>query len=425
MSSEPKIVKGKAGRVECTVTFTEAEIAPAEEKALHEISRDIEEPGFRKGNVPMDVVRKKANPQKLFEMTIHNLLPSTFERLIKDHDIKPVIHPRVEAVTRDPLSVKIIFIEKPDVSIKNIKNIKVEKKEPKVEEKDIQQMIDFILDKQKTTHPVDRESKEGDLITMDFWGADEDKNEIEGIRTTGHQVEIGSKVLIPGFEDELKGLKAGAEKSFTLTFPAKYHAEQLQNKPVTFHVKIVKVEEVKRPELTDEFVKAELDANTVAEFKKQVEESMMQQEQGMEDQRRERKLMDEIAKATKVDLAEELIDEETRQLVGEFEQQLKQQGMNMEQWMTATKKKPEEVLVDMKKQAEERLKLRLGMQQIVEELQIDITDEEMDQIVNDFLSRATPDQRKEVAPAYEKGAQAYEQLKWQKKVEKALETLMK
>jgi trigger factor len=151
-----------------------------------------------------------------------------------------------------------------------------------------------------------------------------------------------------------------------------------------------------------------------------MKESMEQQELAMEHQRRERVLMDELTKCTKVDLAPELVDEETRQMVGEFEHQLSQQDMNMEQWMQTSGKKPEEVLADMKKQAEQRLTLRLGMQKLVEEKEIDITDEEMDQIVEGFLGQATEDQRKEVESAYQKGAQAYEQLKWQKKVEKAL-----
>ncbi|MDP7069182.1 MAG: trigger factor, partial [Candidatus Peribacteraceae bacterium] len=395
MSDSLGIKRLKGGRVECEATFTEAEIAPAEEKALHELSRDIEMPGFRKGSVPMDQVREKVDPQKLFEMTIHNLLPSTFEKLIKEHDIKPIIHPRVDAVSKDPLTVKIIFIEKPKITLKGIKKIKIEKKEPKVDEKDVQKMIDYILEKHKAMNEVDRAAISEDMITMDFWGADKEGKEIEGIRTEGHNVEIGSKVLIPGFEDELIGTKKGDKKEFTLTFPEKYHAEQLQNAPVTFHVTIIKVEEIKKQELTDEFAKKELQATSVADFKRQIEESMRQQEEAMESQRREGALMDEITKCTNVELATELIDEETKQMVGEFEQQLKGQGMTMEQWMQHSGKKPEELIAEMKDQAEKRLKLRLGMGQLVEEEGIDVTDEEMDQIVQDFLSQATPEQRKE------------------------------
>lgn len=423
--SDPTIKKLKAGRTECTVTFTEADIAPAEQKALHELSREIVIEGFRKGSAPLDMVRDKVNPQKLFEMTIHNLLPATFEKLVKEHDIKPVIHPAVEAVSREPLTVKITFVEKPEVTLKGIDKIKIEKKEPKVDEKDIKQMVDYILEQHKELKEVDRSAKEGDSVTMNFWGADSDGNEIDGIRTEGHTVEIGSKMLIPGFEDELKGLKKGDDKDFTLTFPEKYHAEQLQGKPVTFHVTVTKIEEVNRPELTDEFAKKNLQAQSADDFKKQITDSMTQQELAMEHQRRERVLMEEIAKCTKVELAPELIDEETHQLIGEFDQQLKQQGMTLESWLQQSGKKADEVMADFKKQAEQRLTVRLGVQKLVEDKHIDVTDEEMDQIVDSFLSRATPEQRKEVEPAYQKGAQAYEQLKWQTKVEKVLTEMLK
>ena len=425
MSDTPTIKRLKGGRVECTVLFSETDIAPAEEKALHELSRDIEIEGFRKGNAPMEMVRNKINADKLFEQTIHNLLPSTFEKLVESENIKPIIHPRVEVVSKNPLSITIIFLEKPEVKLKGIDKIKIEKKEPKVEEKEMQKMIDYILSKHKKNTPVDRPAKTGDLITMDFWGEDKDGKEIDGIRTQGHQVEIGSKVLIPGFEDALVGLSKEETKAFTLTFPEKYHAEQLQNQPVTFHVTVKNIEEVYLPELTDEFAQKELQSKDSADFKKHIEDSMLQQEIAMEHQRRERILMDEIAKCTAVDLADELVDEETKQMFGEFSQQLQQQGLTLEAWLAQSGKKPEEVMQGMKEQSITRLKLRLGMQKLIEEKQMDISDEEMNMVIEDFLAQASPEQRKEVESAYQKGAQAYEQLKWQKNVEKVLSEMLK
>ncbi len=175
-----------------------------------------------------------------------------------------------------------------------------------------------------------------------------------------------------------------------------------------------------RPELTDAFVKQQLNASSVDTFKKEIRESMLRQEVAMEDQRRERLLMDEIVKCTKVELAPELVDEEMQQILGEFEQQLSHQNLTVEQWLGKSGKKPEEFLKEIRAQGEKRLTLRLGMQALIEEKKIDITDEEMTQIVEEFLGQANPEQRRQVAPAYQKGAEAYEQLKWQKKVEKAL-----
>ena len=414
----------KGGRIECTVTFHEAEITPAEEKALHELSRDIEMPGFRKGSVPMDMVREKVDPQKLFEKTIHNLLPPTFEQLVKEHDIKPVVHPKVEAESREPLILKITFIEKPEVTLKGINKITVEKKDIKLDEKDVQKMIEYILDKHKKFEEVDHPVEEGNQVTMDFYGEDGDQKEIEGIRTEGHQVEVGSKVLIPGFEDNLIGMKKGEKKQFNLTFPEKYHAEHLQGMPGTFHVTIQKIETVQRPELTDAFAKAELHSNDAADFKNQIEESMKQQEEMMERQRRERALMDAIADATHVDLAPELLEDEARQLLTELVEQLQQQGIALEDWIKQTGKSVDDIQKDMEQQGERRLKLRLGMTKLVDEKNIEISDDEMEQIVEEFLSQAPPEQRKAVEESYQKGANAWEQLKWQKKVERVLEEML-
>jgi len=251
----------------------------------------------------MNIVREKVDSEKLFEETLRHLLPSTFEKLITEHEIKPVLAPKVDAESKDPLTLKVTFIEKPEVKLKGVNKIKIEKKEPKLEEKDVEQMISYILEKHQESSEVDRGAKESDRIDMNFFGKDENGAEIEGIRTEGHQVIIGSKSLIPGFEDALIGMKKGEDKEFTLTFPEKYHAEKLQGKPVTFHVSITKIEEVKTPELTDAFAKEKLGAADVKDFRNQVEESMRVQEEQFERQRRERALLDAIREATTVDLA--------------------------------------------------------------------------------------------------------------------------
>ncbi len=424
MSLPPVIKRLKGGRIECTITFDEADTAPAEAKALHELSRNIELPGFRKGSAPVHMMREKIHPQKLFEETVHHLLPSVFESLIKEQDIKPVIQPRVEAQSREPLTLKIIFVEKPEVTLKGIKKITIEKKEPALTDDDVEKMVEYILEKHTSFRTVDRAAHSGDRITMDFHGTDASGKEIDGIRTKGHAVKIGSKVLIPGFEDALIGMKNGESTDFTLTFPAKYHAEQLQGKPVTFHVTVTKIEEVLRPELTDTFVQKELNAASEQEFRTQIRESMLRQEQAMEHQRQERALLEKIADCTTVELAPELIDEERQQIIGEFTKQLRHQELSVEQWLQKTKKPPEDFMKEMAEQATKRLTLRLGIQKLVEEKSIDVTDAEMDQIVEGFLAKADAGQRKEVAPAYQKGAQAYEQLKWQTKVERALATLL-
>lgn len=425
MTPEKPIKRAKNGKIAFPVTFTAEQVTPAEKRAMIELGKEISVPGFRAGHVPEAMLREKVNPQALLEETVRQLLPDTITALVKEHDLHPITHPHIELTSREPLTVTIIFLEKPEVTIKGANKISVEKKEPTVDEKELKKMIDYILEKHQTSTPVDRAAKEGDRITMDFWGEDESKKEIEGTRSQGHQVVIGSKTLIPGFEDALVGLKTGDKKSFTITFPKKYHAEALQDKPVTFHVTVNAVEEVSTPKVTDEFAKEHLGAESAASFTKDVEDSMLRQEQQIENQRRERHLLEAIRNATQVELPTELISEETRAMIQDFQSQLGRQGLGIEDWFKQTGKKAEEFMKDMEKQAADRLTLRLGIEKLIEEKGITVTDEEVQKAIDELLGRASHENRDEIAAAYKPGLNAYEQLKWQKRVDALFDSFLK
>ncbi|MBU0767075.1 trigger factor [Patescibacteria group bacterium] len=421
-STAPK--RDKAGRTVCTVTFTEEQITPAENAALKKIGSTTKIEGFRTGKVPIDMIREKVSPDQLMEETIRELLPNTIKKLIEENEIKPIAPPKVEAQTSEPLTLTITFIEHPEVTVKGAGKIKVDKKPPKVDDKDIERTMDYFLEQHITTKEIDRNAKKDDRITMDFYGEDSDGKEIDGIRTTGHQVVLGSKSLIPGFEEELEGLKKSDKKTFTVAFPDKYHAEHLQNKPVTFHVTISKVEEVTKPKLTDAFVQQHLNADSAENFKKSVRESMEQQEERLSDQKREQELLDQIRKATKVELAPELVEEEERDLFENFARQLKERNIELSDWMKKMDKKPENIKSDMNKQAVDRLTLRFGIQHLADEKEIDLDDKEMEQAVAETLASMKPEQRAKIEPMYQKGYQGWHQLKWQKRVEKLIKMML-
>ena len=413
----------KGARVECEIVFEAEAVAAAEKQATEKLGSNVKIEGFREGKAPADMMKGKISEQALFEETVHLLLPEAIEKLVVENKIKPIIPPKIEAIERAPLTLKVTFVERPEVKMKGIKKIKVEKKETKVEEKDFDRMIDYVTKQHQTTKEVDRAAKEGDSITMNFWAEDKEKKEIEEIRTEGHQAIIGSNVLIPGFEDKLKDMKKDEEKEFTLTFPEKHQTERLRNQPVTFHVTVTKIEEVHTPELTDEFAKTHLHAQSVADFKKQVEESMKMQEDEAERARREKDIMEQIRKATTVELAPELLEEEERQIYEEFRQQLERQGMTQEDWLERSGKTLEDASKELKVQAEKRLTLRLGLQAVIDEKEVSISDEEMTTAVETMLIPLGEDEQKRMRSAYEKGQNPYEQLKWQKKVEKLIATL--
>jgi len=414
----------KGNRAVCTVTFTTEQIAPAEEAALTKLAGALKIEGFRPGKVPPDVAREQVDPGQLLEETIRTLMPETFKTLVEEHELKPIAPPKVDAKSRDPLMLEITFVEYPEVKVKGGSKIKVEKKEIKVEAKDRDRMVEYLLTQHQKTKEVDRAAKEGDQLTMDFWGEDTEGKELAGIRTTGHQIVLGSKMLVPGFEEELTGIKKDESKTFTLTFPKEYHAEALAGKPVTFHVTVTKVEEVEKPDLTDAFVKEKLGAESKEDLFKKLEESMRSQEEQIARKGREEELLQKIREATVVELAPELIEEEEHDILEQFAKQLEQRNMTLEQWLTQSKKEPQVLKEDMHKQAEQRLTLRFGIQKLAEDLKVDLSDEDMEKAVEAFLAPLSKEEREKVAPNYQKDFQGWHQLKWQKRLEKLIDLLL-
>lgn len=418
---EISVDRKENGRIECTVTFAEEDVAPAEEKALQKLGGDIKMEGFRPGKVPAELLKDKVDANRLYEETVRELLPDTFEAIAKENDIKPIIPPRVQGIERDPMRVTIVFLERPEVKLKGASKIKVDKKDIKLDEKDVQRMIDYVLQQHQTRTEVNRAVQENDAVVMQFWGDDENGNEIPNTRSEDYQIVVGSKTLIPGFEDNLIGMKKDEQKSFGLTFPDNYQAEELQGKPATFHVTISKIEEVTSPELTDEFAKANLHVESVKEFKERIEESMKMQEMQVERKRREQDLLEQIRKATTVNLEPELVEDELGGIMYELEQELKQHNMGFADWLKQTGQEADQVQTQMKERAEHRLTIRLGTQQLVEDEGIEISYEDMKKIVEEYLSPLSGDERKNAEKQYEPGQEGYEHLKWQKRVEKLIE----
>jgi len=423
-TKSPEVKRLPKNRVECTVVFSQEDRAAAEERALQSLGANVKLKGFRPGKAPADVLRESVKPDELLEETVRELLPKTFQRLTAEHNITPIIPPHVQAVQHDPLTVTITFVEKPAVKFKGIEKIKVEKKEPSVGEKDVDQTVDYLLGKYRTFATVDRPAKEGDQVTMDFWGANADGTEIPQTRSQSYRAILGSKTLIPGFEDALVGLQKGGEKTFTLTFPEKSEAKDLRGKPVTFHVTVQNVEEVHQPVLDDAFAKTHLHASSAKEFRDTIRSSMVAQEEQIDRQRREQLLLEEIRKATVIDLAPELIADETRSLLAETQRQLAEAKTTMEQWLKKRGKTAEQFQAEIASRAEQRLTLRFAVQELIAQRQISVTEEEVRKAADDLLAPLPPDERRSVKAAYEPGQNAYEQLKWQKTVEKLLDQFL-
>ena len=194
---------------------------------------------------------------------------------------------------------------------------------------------------------------------------------------------------------------------------------------MTFHVDVKTIEEVKSPELTDTFVKEKFQLENAKALRDRIQSGMADQENRIEQQRREGALFEAILKATSVDLAEELIEDEFRVLLQDFAGTLKEQSMTLEQWMKKSGKTPEDLEKDLRKRGTDRLTLRMGIQQLMEDKKIEVSDEDMHKAIQELASQFDAEKRLEIAPMYAKGQRNYEQMKWQLMVEKLMEELLK
>ncbi len=379
------VERQKKNRVEVTVTFDPSLSSPAEETALQRLGQNVKIEGFRPGKAPVDMLRKQIDSQRLFEETVRILLQQHLGAILEEHKVQPIIPPRVEAVSREPVTMKVIFVERPVAKVKGADKIKIAKKEMPIEQKYVDGIMEQVRDQHAVKKTVDRPVQDGDEVVMSFHGTDAAGKDIPGASADNYEIRVGSHQLVPGFEEALIGVAPGGAKTFTVTMPEKYHAEELAGKPMTFAVSIKEVREVERPELNDAFVKAKLGQESMAKWKEEIEGNIRAQDERFSQMQREQELMEAIRKNTQVELADELIDEEMRVIIEEFAGRLQQRGQTLQDWLTQTKKKAEDAEKEFRSQAEERLTVRLGIAALIEDKKIELSQEEMDQLAKDVV----------------------------------------
>ncbi len=420
-----KVERLAQGRVQCSITFGEEQRAKGEASALQMLAAGVTVDGFRPGKAPLDVVRQRVNPERLLEETIRALLPETISALAAEHKITSIIPPRIEAVSENPLQVRLTFVEKPAVTLNGAEKIKVDAKPVAVDDKDVERVVAAMRDEYKTAKEVDRPAKSGDQVTVDFWAEDAEKNRIEQLTATQYQAVIGSNTLLPGMEDGMIGLTKGAAKDVTVTLPEKHQLEALRGKSLTFHITASKVEELSAPELNDAFAQEKFQLATLQALKDEVRSTLEREEATGERVRREREVLDALRKATTVDLAPELLEAEERVMLEDLRQRLEEQGLDFAEWVKRSGKTNEEIAKDLRERATERLTLRFGLEKLIEQKNVAVSEQEMDAAIRQQLQRFPEDQRIDAASLFQKGEDGYVQLEWQTKVEKALADYLK
>ncbi len=351
------------------------------EKAFNKKVNDIKLDGFRKGKVPFDVYVKKFGKESLYMDAVDVLLPQAFEKVLKDGGYEPIIEPKVDLkeLTENGCTFLFTITTKPEVNIKKYKGLKVKKEEIKVTKEEIQVELDNMLKKYSELVVKDfGEVEEGNIAIIDFEGF-KDGVPFDGGKAENYSLEIGSNTFIPGFEEQVIGMKKDEEKDINVVFPESYPAEDLKGKPVVFKVKVNEIKEKITRKLDKEFF--EDLAMPDVDSKEKLEEEIKSSLESSKEMEIENKFVDdilkEIGKNTEIDIPEELIENELNYMLKRFEDQLMMQGISLDVYLEMTKTKKEDIKEQMKEEATNHVKYRFILEEIEKKENINVTEEEL------------------------------------------------
>lgn len=364
-----------------TVTVPKEEVDKGLDKAFKKVVKQINVPGFRKGKMPRPLFEQRFGVESLYQDALDFILPEAYGNAVEEAEINPVDRPEID-VTQMEKGKELIFeatvTVEPEVELGDYKGLSIEKQDREVTDEEFNQAIEDAVSRQAELTVKEGEIAEGDVVNINFDGY-VDGEAFEGGQAEGYDLEIGSGSFIPGFEEQLIGLKANDSKDVVVTFPEEYHAEELAGKEATFKCEVNEVKSKEIPELDDELAQ-ELDesVSTVDEYKeklrKDLEEAKVNQAEATEKE-------EAITKATdnaKVDIPEAMINTELDRMMQEFEQRISQQGLNLELYYQFSGQSEEEHKAQMKEDAEKRVKTNLTLRAIADAENIEVSDADVE-----------------------------------------------
>ncbi|MFT8871764.1 MAG: trigger factor [Sporolactobacillus sp.] len=351
------------------------------DKAFKKISKQVNVPGFRKGHVPRGLFERRFGVESLYEDAIDFVLQNAYSEALDQTGIEPVDKPQVDVKDvgkNKPLVLEAEVTVKPDVQLGQYKGLTYEEKSTDVTDAEVDHDISHKQERfAELVVKEDGEAAAGDTTVIDFEGF-VDGEPFEGGKGENYSLEIGSGSFIPGFEEQLIGLKAGDSKDVVVTFPENYHAEELKGKEATFKVTVHEIKQKQLPALDDEFAKdVDEDVETFAELKEKTKKHLAEhKKEDAEASKRNGVVEQAVANAT-IDIPEVMITHEQEAMLHDFEQRLKAQKMTLEMYYGFSGTTKDKLLEQMKGEAETHVRTNLTIEAIAEAEHIEVTDEEV------------------------------------------------
>ncbi len=370
----------KKNEVKLSFTIEASKFEEAIQKVYVKSAKYFNIPGFRKGKAPYKIVEKQYGAQIFYEDAFNEVAGEVYEKELTDAKIEAVSRPEIDIIQMEKgkdLIFTAVVQTKPEVTLGKYKGIELKKVEYNVEEKDIDHEIGHMQERNaRLVNVEDRPVEKNDTTVIDFEGF-VDGVAFEGGKAENHELVIGSNTFIPGFEDQIIGMKIGEEKDINVTFPEEYFSKDLAGKAAVFKVKLHEIKKKELPTVDDEFAKDVSEFDTIKELKNSIKEKLEEENKNKAKYETEEEAIKTVCDNTKIDIPSGMVETETDNMIKEIEQRLMYQGLNFAQYLQMMGKTEEDMRKEMKEQAERQVKTKLVLGAIVEAEKIEATDEEV------------------------------------------------
>ena len=338
-------------------------------------------PGFRKGKAPMAMVEKQYGTEIFYEDTFNEVVPEEYERELKENKIEAVSKPDIE-VKQIGKGQDLIFTAvvqtKPEVKLGKYKGIELKKIEYNVTDADIDHELEHMADRNSRIVTVeDRPVENGDITVIDFEGFVDGKA-FEGGKAENHELTIGSNTFIPGFEEQLVGMKTGDEKDINVTFPEEYFSEELKGKNAVFKIKLHEIKKKELPKLDDDFAKDTSEFDTLKELKNSIKEKLEHENKHRAEHETEDAAIKAVVDSAEIDIPSGMIETELDNMIRDMEQRMAYQGMKFEQYLQMIGKSMEDFRKENEEIAKSSVKTRLTLEAIVNAEKVEPKQEDVD-----------------------------------------------
>ena len=374
------LISKEKNQAKFTMEFTAEEFEKAVVEAYQATKGKYAVDGFRKGKAPRKLIEAHYGEDVFFEDAINTMFSKAYPEALETLGLDTVDRPSAEFGQIEKgkgFTVTITVTVKPEFTVKDYKGVKVTKVEHNITDEDVSKELETLQQRNSRMVLVDRPAQNGDTILIDYAGFVGDE-QFEGGTAERQPLALGSGSFIPGFEEQLIGAAAGEEKDVKVTFPEEYHSADLAGKEAVFKCKVHEIKEMEKPELNDEFAKDVSEFDTLEELKKDSREKLEKAAESKAEYETKNAVLEKVFEANEIEIPEVMVEDQIDEMMQEFDQQLRYQGLDLQKYFEYLNKDPKEFRDELRADAYKKVKTRLIVEAVAIAEKLDATDEEVE-----------------------------------------------